>query len=172
MYLLLTQFNKNINLRIIVEQDITSIPAELSNLKKLEYLDLSDNKIDLELPEYLNSLSKLKFVNDGVCQYGQCCSKYGWCGTSEKHCLVSNGSQSEFGKCSNVHNVNINSQCGCQSEFGDCKKSVVFPTSTNGKCGKENGVCPNKKCCSKYGWCGTSDKYCGSGCQSEFGRCD
>jgi len=139
--------------------------------------------------------------NDGICQYGQCCSKYGWCGTSEKHCLISNGCQSEFGNCSDTLKVSSNSQCGkkigkcpagqccskygwcgttekhcsveqgCQSEFGDCKKTIVIPTSTNGRCGEENGICPNSKCCSKYGWCGTTDAYCGSGCQSEFGKC-
>jgi len=28
-------------------------------------------------------------------------------------------------------------------------------------------------CCSQYGWCGTSEEYCGRGCQSEFGiRCN
>jgi hypothetical protein len=26
--------------------------------------------------------------------------------------------------------------------------------------------CPNGLCCSQFGWCGTSDAYCGSGCQS------
>ena len=27
-------------------------------------------------------------------------------------------------------------------------------------------------CCSAYGWCGSTDAYCGTGCQSAFGTCD
>ena len=78
------------------------------------------------------------------------CSKYGFCGTSDKHCGT-----------------------GCQSEFGQCgiNTSTTLPISTYGKCGTTDGRCPNGKCCSKYGYCGTSDKHCGTGCQSEFGQC-
>ncbi|ORX78632.1 glycoside hydrolase/deacetylase, partial [Anaeromyces robustus] len=43
--------------------------------------------------------------------------------------------------------------------------------SKDGQCGKDHGVCPNSECCSKYGWCGSTDEYCGAGCQSEFGTC-
>jgi len=90
-------------------------------------------------------------AKDGRCPNGKCCSKYGYCGTSEKHCGT-----------------------GCQSEFGQCgtTSNATLPVSTNGKCGAEDGKCPNGKCCSKYGYCGTSDKHCGSGCQSEFGKCN
>ncbi|KAI9593840.1 hypothetical protein BDF19DRAFT_447055 [Syncephalis fuscata] len=31
------------------------------------------------------------------CPFGQCCSQYGWCGVTTKHC--STGCQNEFGKC-------------------------------------------------------------------------
>ncbi|KAL6635595.1 hypothetical protein U3516DRAFT_734100 [Neocallimastix sp. 'constans'] len=84
--------------------------------------------------------------NNGVCPSGQCCSKYDYCGTSDKHCGT-----------------------GCQSEFGKCTAT----TSSNGKYGPQNGntKCPSGQCCSKYGYCDTSDKYCGTGCQSEFGKC-
>ncbi|KAF8463595.1 hypothetical protein BDZ91DRAFT_298776 [Kalaharituber pfeilii] len=27
-------------------------------------------------------------------------------------------------------------------------------------------------CCSQHGWCGATDAYCGTGCQSKFGQCD
>ncbi len=33
-----------------------------------------------------------------------------------------------------------------------------------GTCGTTG--CPSGQCCSQYGWCGTEDAYCGSGCQS------
>jgi len=132
----------------------------------------------------------------GSCPSGYCCSKYGWCGKSSDHCLASKGCQSSFGECKN-DNESVKGKCGngigkcpsgyccskygwcgktldhcsvtkgCQSSFGECKKESV-----NGKCGKGNGICPSGYCCSKYGWCGKSKDYCGTGCQSEFGKCD
>ncbi|XP_058090711.1 basic endochitinase-like [Magnolia sinica] len=37
------------------------------------------------------------------------------------------------------------------------------------QCGKQNGgaLCPGGLCCSEYGWCGTTEAYCGKGCQSQ-----
>ncbi|KAL6604711.1 glycoside hydrolase/deacetylase, partial [Neocallimastix sp. 'constans'] len=86
----------------------------------------------------------------GSCEKGKCCSKYGYCGTSDSYC----GS-------------------GCQSEFGTCHGSNSTKKTSNTKCGSDYGVCPSNLCCSKYGYCGTSDDHCQveRGCQSEFGRC-
>jgi len=87
----------------------------------------------------------------GKCPAGQCCSKYGYCGKTEDYCGT-----------------------GCQSEFGDCKSSTTTTTTTiskDGKCGKDKGKCPTGECCSKHGYCGKTEKYCGAGCQSEFGDC-
>ena len=93
----------------------------------------------------------------GSCSKGRCCSKYGWCGTSEKHCSVSQGCQTKFGVCTGTTEIIDNS----------------LSISKDDRCGKEHGRCPAGKCCSKYGWCGSSDKYCeiSRGCQSEFGEC-
>jgi len=126
----------------------------------------------------------------GKCPSGQCCSKYGWCGTSTDYCALSKGCQSEFGKCSNDGKCGKgygkcpSGQCcskhgwcgktedycsvskGCQSEFGECSKE-----KKQGKCGKGYGKCPSGQCCSKYGWCGKTNSYCGTGCQSEYGNC-
>jgi hypothetical protein len=45
-------------------------------------------------------------------------------------------------------------------------------TSPDGSCGGSSGyVCPNGECCSAYGFCGSSDAYCGTGCQSAYGDC-
>ncbi|OUM59851.1 carbohydrate-binding module family 18 protein, partial [Piromyces sp. E2] len=144
----------------------------------------------------------------GSCGSGQCCSKYGWCGTDDKYCGT--GCQEGFGECNSTrassttssHPISTDGRCGakfgntscpdgkccskygwcgtssshcdagCQSEFGVCY-GASHPTSTNGKCGADNGntSCPNNQCCSKYGWCGTDDQYCGTGCQAEFGAC-
>jgi len=50
--------------------------------------------------------------------------------------------------------------------------TILLLTFASAKeCGKGYGSCPNNQCCSKYGYCGKSEEYCGSGCQSEFGRC-
>jgi len=37
------------------------------------------------------------------------------------------------------------------------------------QCGQQAGgaLCPGGLCCSSYGWCGTTDVYCGDGCQSQ-----
>ncbi|KAG4090649.1 hypothetical protein H8356DRAFT_1052772 [Neocallimastix lanati (nom. inval.)] len=93
-----------------------------------------------------------------ICPKGKCCSKKGYCGETDAYC-----------------------KSGCQSEFGVCKDTKKSSTkkttktsliSKNGKCGPKNGnkICPNNKCCSQYGYCGTSKAYCGKGCQSEFGK--
>lgn len=36
-------------------------------------------------------------------------------------------------------------------------------------CGNQAGgaLCPNGLCCSQYGWCGNTNPYCGTGCQSQ-----
>jgi hypothetical protein len=50
--------------------------------------------------------------------------------------------------------------------------SVYDPNST---CGKNSFVCDQtsfEPCCSQYGWCGSTTAYCGTGCQSKFGRCN
>eukprot|EP00833_Pecoramyces_ruminatium_P014001 jgi/Orpsp1_1/1188033/evm.model.d7180000061987.1 len=40
------------------------------------------------------------------------------------------------------------------------------------RCGKGFGKCPEGQCCSKHGYCGKLEVYCGGGCQSEFGKCN
>ncbi|ASD80064.1 hypothetical protein CRM94_24705 [Burkholderia gladioli] len=32
-------------------------------------------------------------------------------------------------------------------------------------------ACPNQLCCSEYGFCGSTDEYCGDGCQTDVGYC-
>eukprot|EP00833_Pecoramyces_ruminatium_P000361 jgi/Orpsp1_1/1174393/evm.model.c7180000049923.1 len=61
-----------------------------------------------------------------------------------------------------------------KAAYKPCNDSSNVKISTNGKCGSKYGKCPSGKCCSKYGYgyCGTSNVYCGKGCQSEFGQCN
>ncbi|OAL44264.1 hypothetical protein IQ07DRAFT_481616, partial [Pyrenochaeta sp. DS3sAY3a] len=50
------------------------------------------------------------------------------------------------------------------------------PVSVDGSCGATGGgqTCGGSvfgNCCSEYGYCGSTDIYCGTGCQSGFGTC-
>ncbi|ORX55839.1 hypothetical protein BCR36DRAFT_280682 [Piromyces finnis] len=89
----------------------------------------------------------------GACGRGLCCSRYGWCGTTEEFCSVST----------------------CQNEYGVCWAKDPASNknkNTQGRCGKSYGKCPSGQCCSKYGWCGTSESYCAANkCQSQYGKC-
>ena len=97
--------------------------------------------------------------------FGSCCSASNYCGSSPSYCGI-----------------------GCQSGFGTCgssSTSTASPPSTttnpalkasvDGTCGGPKGeTCqgsPFGNCCSKSGWCGSTDGYCGNGCQAGFGAC-
>jgi len=107
----------------------------------------------------------------GICPSGQCCSKYGWCGKTDDYC--DSGCQSEFGQCKNypINNATANNAPADNAPVNNMTVETSIPISTNGRCGKTYGRCPSDECCSVFGWCGKTDTYCGSGCQSEFGKC-
>ncbi|KAH6571497.1 hypothetical protein BASA50_003520 [Batrachochytrium salamandrivorans] len=110
----------------------------------------------IRVPESPKPVAKNGRCGSGTvfgCEPGYCCSKHGFCGATKKHCGV-----------------------GCQSAFGLCDSTRVpgspQPKSKNGKCGSgTNFGCGLEKCCSKRGFCGTTKKHCGVGCQSAFGLC-
>jgi peptidoglycan/xylan/chitin deacetylase (PgdA/CDA1 family) len=133
----------------------------------------------------------------GKCRDGLCCSKYGYCGSTQEYCGT--GCQSEFGHCGAVatKKTTTNKKASTTKKVTTTKKTTVkkvtttkkgttttkkvtttkkatttVKISTNGRCGGSNGVCPNNLCCSKYGYCGQTNDYCGTGCQSEFGKCN
>ncbi|ORY28555.1 glycoside hydrolase/deacetylase, partial [Neocallimastix californiae] len=117
----------------------------------------------------------------GSCEKGKCCSKYGYCGTSDSYC--GSGCQSEFGTCHGSNSTKKTSNTKSSKKSSTKKTTTTIttittigslPTSANGKCGKAYGVCPSGKCCSKYGYCGTSNDHCkvDRGCKSEFGICE
>ena len=122
--------------------------------------------------------------NVATCEEGLCCSSKGYCGKTNAHCGT--GCQSEFGKCGiTTTTTTTTTKASTTTKTTTTKASTTtttkttttvtstkpLSTSTNGKCGPDYGVCPNNNCCSKYGYCGTSTAYCGTGCQSEFGKC-
>ena len=53
--------------------------------------------------------------------------------------------------------------------------SAASGPSPDASCGGTNAYnCVGStfgNCCSQYGWCGSSDAYCGTGCQTKFGKC-
>jgi len=66
--------------------------------------------------------------------------------------------------------INSNSSSGAPGDF-----FRLLPT-IDGSCGGATGFsCLGREedggCCSKYGWCGYTDEYCGEGCQEGFGKC-
>jgi hypothetical protein len=87
--------------------------------------------------------------------FGNCCSQYGWCGSSGDHCGT-----------------------GCNSSFGTCSggSAPAKPVSTDGTCGSQGGkTCAGStfgNCCSLYGWCGSTADHCGSGCDRTSGTCN
>lgn len=89
--------------------------------------------------------------------FGNCCSQYGWCGSTADHCGT-----------------------GCNPSFGTCTGGNGGgnspAVSTDGTCGTQGGkTCLNSgfgNCCSQYGWCGSTGDHCGTGCNSQFGSCN
>lgn len=63
---------------------------------------------------------------------------------------------------------------GCQIQFGHCQKTQG-EISPDGTCGGTTGfTCKGSvygDCCSQYHFCGSSEDYCGTGCDSGFGDC-
>jgi hypothetical protein len=90
--------------------------------------------------------------------FGECCSKYNYCGTTSGHC----GS-------------------GCQTGYGVCTTSsppvaaTASKVSTDGSCAGSKGLtCQGSafgNCCSQHGYCGKSSAYCGEKCNAKFGTC-
>ena len=110
--------------------------------------------------------------------YGNCCSQYGWCGSSDAHCKA--GCNSAFGTCTGSTPTTIKSST--QPAPTSTRTSAApssTPTnkvSTDATCGSNNGgaTCLGStfgNCCSGSGWCGSTSDYCGSTCQSGFGNC-
>ncbi len=97
------------------------------------------------------------------CSGNNCCSRYGWCGTSAAYCGT--GCQSGFGICA------AGNPSSSTSTSTSTTSPPTKPVSTNGQCQTNGAICPSGQCCSQYGWCGTSSAYCGTGCQLAWGVC-
>ncbi|CAN1184767.1 Agglutinin isolectin 1 [Linum perenne] len=127
----------------------------------------------------------------GSCKNDLCCSQYNYCGSIDIYC--GDGCQPEYGNChggggggggapppkrGHVRPPPADDSpppCSCEetitnsssaSTMGEEKYSIP-------NCGKNghHGICKDNLCCSKHGFCGEIDLYCGEGCQHGFGRC-
>ncbi|KUJ13269.1 glycoside hydrolase [Mollisia scopiformis] len=76
------------------------------------------------------------------CVNGACCSNARICGYSPKEC----------GKKTCISNCDAKAECGQYGVPG-------------------NNTCPINVCCSKFGFCGTTDEFCLDGCQKHYGGC-
>jgi len=133
---------------------------------------------------------------------GECCSQYGYCGTTDTHCVtdcqamygvcedsnieVSISSERcgyQYGKCPGANDCcskydycgTTDTYCGtgCQNKYGICKDTAIPVSTVSGRCGPGYGKCTkDNQCCSKYNYCGTSTDHCGTGCQPQYGLCN
>ena len=114
--------------------------------------------------------------NRGKCMKGYCCSKYGWCGKSDKYCKISKGCKPDYGKCNSDVKIKDSKDEPIEDneDNEDNDEDNEIAISTDGRCGENRGKCMKGYCCSKYGWCGKSDKYCkiSKGCKPEYGKCN
>ncbi|KAG4108342.1 hypothetical protein H8356DRAFT_1615621 [Neocallimastix lanati (nom. inval.)] len=135
--------------------------------------------------EYRNStLSEIELKDH---KYRQCCSSFGFCGETIEYC----GAGCRFGAClkdiekaknrSTCYALNSKGRCttdcpcadGAEcSEDGFCMSQILskrFTCSTLRAKGRCSIDCPCPKsgqCCSKYGYCGDTEKYCDSSSSS------
>jgi len=81
------------------------------------------------------------------------------------------GEKSEYKIPSDSGSSSGSSNGGSSSGSNSGSKGNITP---NGTCGPKNNnyVCKEGQCCSQYGYCGTTSEYCGSGCQTGFGKCN
>eukprot|EP00565_Helicotheca_tamesis_P001321 CAMPEP_0185728828 /NCGR_PEP_ID=MMETSP1171-20130828/4230_1 /TAXON_ID=374046 /ORGANISM="Helicotheca tamensis, Strain CCMP826" /LENGTH=430 /DNA_ID=CAMNT_0028397575 /DNA_START=67 /DNA_END=1359 /DNA_ORIENTATION=- len=78
-----------------------------------------------------------------ACPDGLCCSKWGYCGSTEAYCGT-----------------------GCLSNcWEDTATTLTTEVDSDGTC-EPNKSCSNGLCCSQWGHCGSSEAHCGTGCQS------
>lgn len=118
--------------------------------------------------------------------FGGCCSAYGYCGSTEGHCLPANGCQngctgSTPATTAPVQLVTTATRppstttsgepvLGKPSSLADPEIPTGKPT-IDGTCGATfaNTICGTwyqGSCCSMYGYCGDTASHCGAGCQS------
>jgi len=126
---------------------------------------LRGNRESFEKERILNPATMCGFgeVGNGNCPNdNECCSKHGYCGTTENHCNnpaimcgngeVGNGICPNNDECCSKHGY-------CGTTENHCN-THIYPDRLCGEGMVGNGYCPNYECCSKWGYCGTTDAHC------------
>jgi hypothetical protein len=94
--------------------------------------------------------------------FGSCCSQNGYCGNTDPYCGA--GCKPQYGTCNSVSS---------SPSPSPSPSSVV--TSPDGSCAGANGYsCIGfalGSCCSSSNYCGSTDAYCGAGCNPAYGTC-
>ncbi|GAW22409.1 hypothetical protein ANO14919_119460 [Xylariales sp. No.14919] len=103
--------------------------------------------------------------------FGNCCSVNGYCGSSIDYCGT--GCNAQFGTCSTGDSPLPGDDPipSTTTTSGGATPTGALEVSIDGTCG--NGfTCDGSdygNCCSQYGFCGSTDDYCLTGCQPAFG---
>jgi hypothetical protein len=103
--------------------------------------------------------------------FSECCSPAGYCGNKEAYCGT--GCNPLFGKCGTQPSVSATPTSAAPLP------TVSLETSTTGECGTTVGkTCRGfllgsvkAECCSEYNYCGSTEGYCGTGCNPLYGNC-
>jgi len=143
--------------------ELSTILDYVKDLKKLEYLDVSYNNINTELPESLNKLGNLKYIdlsdNTNITGKTLILSNLETCVYDKKYelCMPSN-----------------DIKCLKDNGYGYTECEKPLGVTTDGQCGSGHGICGEGYCCSRYGWCGNTPMHClkTEGCQDQFGKCE
>jgi len=102
-----------------------------------------------------------------------CCSQSGYCGTSSDYCGT--GCQASYGICGSDPVEEVEEEVEWVTEWVTETVYVYVEEKEDSRdCGSDVGKkCSSGKCCSKYGYCGTSSEYCevSKGCQATYGDC-
>jgi len=176
-------------IKFVENKSTTTTKVASTTTKKNKTKTKTTTKAATSTPKKISTDSKCG-EKSGSCPDGECCSKYGWCGVTEEYCSIKKGCQEKFGQCGNVNTTT--KKTTAKKTTTTTKKTTTKKTTTSkkttktkksttttvadkdiGKCGGKFGKCPSGLCCSKYGWCGSTNAYCSTknGCQSEFGKC-
>jgi len=114
----------------------------------------------------------------GNCPAGECCSKWGYCGTTSEYCSNSQGCQLAYGDCRCGSGFGKCVAGSCCSKWGYCGKTSAYCSHSQGcqltygdcKCGNGFGNCAPGNCCSQWGFCGKTADYCSGQQQQKKGQ--
>ncbi|KXS19316.1 carbohydrate-binding module family 18 protein [Gonapodya prolifera JEL478] len=152
-----------------------AIPASLSGLTQLQTLILSTNGLSGSIP----NLSGLTMLTDLELSANNLTGNVdGLLPTTLSKCQITllGTNQGLFSASGNLPQACI---AGGQSFTGMTTTPATgtgaigqLRVATDAKCGPgTNQMCPQGNCCSKWGWCGTTEAHCSTGCQPMYGMC-